>query len=257
MNIAEVEIYKLFLLVLVRFSGLMVTAPVLGSNSIPMRVRVGLAALTAMVVTPALPQLSFEIPDGPLGFGVLAIGEFLIGLIIGFVVSLVFSAIQVGGQIMDMQSGFALMNVFNPAVETQFPIFGFFLFILAVLVLLVTGGHRLMLWALYQTYAHVEIGGFVARPELLWEVSRWGRDMFIDGVMIAAPVGTAMLMAYLVMGLIGRVVPQIHLFVVGFPVTIGMALMLTALTLGAFLAVLDGMFYRAFEKVETLVYGLG
>ncbi len=257
MEIAEVEIYKLFLLVLVRFSGLMVTAPVLGSNSIPMRARVGLAALTALVVTPTLPQLGFEIPDDPLGFGSMAIGEFLIGLIIGFVVSLVFAAIQVGGQIIDMQSGFALMNVFNPALETQFPIFGFFLFIIAVLVLLVTGGHRLLLWALFQTYEHVEIGGFVAQPQLLWEAATWGREMFIDGLMIAAPVGTAMLLAYLVMGLIGRVVPQIHLFVVGFPITIGMALFLTALTLGVFVAIFDGMLFRAFEKVETLVYGLG
>ncbi len=254
---AEVEIFKLFLLVMVRFGGLMVSAPVLGSGNFPMIAKVGLTAMMALIVTPMLPVLGEALPEAALPFGLMAIGEFLIGAMIGFVLTIMFAAIQVAGQLMDMQSGFGMMNVFNPAMETQFPIFGFFLFIIAVMYLLILGGHHIMIRALVMSFEDIPVGGFVARPELLIEVSRWGRAMFLDGLIIAAPVTAAMLLAYTTMGLLGRVVPQIHLFVVGFPVTIATGLLLMAVILGIYVQVLDGMFFKMFRNVETLVRGMG
>jgi flagellar biosynthetic protein FliR len=235
----------------------MVSAPILGSNNFPVIAKIGLTALMAILVTPTLPALEGPIPVEPLSFGILAVGELLIGLIIGFVMTLFFAAIQVGGQIMDMQSGFGMVNVFNPAAETQFPIFGFFLFIIAVFVLLISGGHRLMIWGLVSTYRHVPVGGFVARPEMLLGVSRWGTSMFVDGLMIAAPVSAAMILAYATMGILGRVIPQIHLFVVGFPLTIATGLFLTAFSLSMYVYLLDGMFHRMFRNVDLLIRGLG
>lgn len=253
---AEVEIFKLFLLVMIRVGGLVVSAPVLGSRNFPIMGKMGLTALTAMLITPTLPALAQALPSEPMNFGLLAIGELMIGLMMGFVMTLVFAAIQVAGQIMDLQTGFGMMNIFNPAMETQYPIFGFFLFVLGVLFLLTTGGHRMMLWALYSTYEHLPVGGFTARPELWMEVGRWGRWLFIDGLMIAAPVTAAMLLAYAVMGLLGRVVPQIQLFVVGFPITIATGLFLMALIIGIYLYTLEGMFNAMFKNVETLVRGM-
>ena len=153
-------------------------------------------------------------------YALMAAGELLVGVALGFVMTLVFAAVQVGGQIMDLQTGFGMMNVFNPAFESQYPIFGFFLFIIAVLYMLVTGMHQWMLLALAATYTHVPVGGFVADPNLMWEAATWGRHLFADGLMIAAPVATAMVLAYATLGLLGRVIPQLHLFVVGFPLTI-------------------------------------
>ena len=158
---------------------------------------------------------------------------------------------------MDLQTGFGMMNVFNPAMETQFPIFGFFLFIVAVLYLLVINGHQMMLLALARTYDDVDIGGFVVPPEMPWEISTWGTSMFVDGVMIAAPVATAMMLAYVSMGLLGRLVPQIHLFVIGFPVTIATGLFLAAAILGIYISVLDGMFERLEEHMGILIRNMG
>ncbi len=255
--VEEVEIAKLFLMVMVRFSGLLVSAPVLGSRNVPVVAKVGLAGLGAMLVTPTIPLLAQVLPDAALAFALIAAGEFLIGLAIGFVMTLIFAAVQVGGQIMDLQTGFGMMNVFNPAFESQFPIFGFFLFIIAVLYLLITGGHRTMIWALAATYREIPVGGLAVDPGLLWEASTWGRVMFIDGLMIAAPVATAMLLAYVTMGLLGRVVPQIHLFVVGFPVTIATGLFLTGLILWVYVDMLDGILGQMWGFVDTLVRGMG
>jgi len=254
--ILEVETLKLFALVMVRFSGLMVAAPVLGSRNFPVVAKIGLTGLAAILITPSVAALDQTLPGETVPFALLAIGELLIGLVMGFVMTLMFAAIQVGGEIMDMQTGFAMMNVFNPALETQFPIFGFFFFIIAVLFLLITYGHHTMIRAMVSTYESIPVGGFVARPALWFEVTRWGRAMFVDGLMIAAPVAGAMLLAYVSMGLLGRVVPQIHLFVVGFPITIATGLLVVALVIGVYLELVDGMMYRMFRNVAVAINGM-
>jgi flagellar biosynthesis protein FliR len=252
----EVELFKVYLLVLVRVSGLIVTAPVLGSRNFPATAKVGLAAFTALVITTSLPAQGGPLPDGALAFGVLSMGELAIGLMMGFVMQMVFAAVQVAGQVIDMLSGFAMMNVFNPALETQVPIFGFFLYIMAALYLLAWNGHHLMIRGLVATFDKIPLGGFAMEPALFWQASVWGRAMFLDGLTIAAPVAASLLVAYVTMGLLGRVVPQIQLFVVGFPVTIALGLLTVAFIMGVYVNILDGMFEQMFRNVEAVVQGM-
>ena len=252
----EVEVFKVFLLVMARLSGLVVSAPVLGSRNFPAVGKIGLVGLTAMLITPSIAALNQSLPSEPLEFALMGASELVIGLMIGFVMTLMFGAIQIGGQIMDMQTGFGMMNVFNPALETQFPIFGFLLFIVAVLVLLATNGHHLMLRALISTFDKIPLGGLTVHEDLPRQISLWGSAMFYDGVMIAAPVGAAMLVAYLIMGLVGRVVPQIQLFAVGFPVTIALGLFMVAISLDLYVGFLNGMFDQMFKNVSDMIQGM-
>ena len=255
--IAEAEIFKLFLIVFARFGGLMVSAPIIGSANFPNTAKIGLSGLAAILITPTLPELATPLPQAAVPFAMLAAGDFLVGILIGFALTLVFAAIQIGGQIMDMQTGFGMMNVFNPALETQFPIFGFFLFILSVMYMLITGGHRLMIRALASTYEHVPPGGLTANADLFWQIAMLGRVMFIEGLLSAMPVAVALMLAYLTMGLLGRVVPQIQLFVVGFPITIATGLFILAFSIGVYIDLVDGMFFRAFDNVDKIIRAMG
>ncbi len=209
-----------------------------------------------MVITPVVPALPERLPDDFLSYALLGASEALIGLAMGFVMTLAFAAVQLAGEIMDMLSGFALVNVFNPALETQVPIFGFFYFILAALYLLVVDGHHLMIEHMAATFHKIPLGSLVLHPELAAQVSLWGSAMFVDSLLIAAPVGGALLFAYLTMGFMGRVVPQINLFVVGFPITVGLGLLTTALIIEVYLLVLDGVFDRMWVNVAELVEGM-
>ncbi|HOQ91108.1 MAG TPA: flagellar biosynthetic protein FliR [Candidatus Hydrogenedentes bacterium] len=247
--VLEAEWFKLFALVLIRFSGVMATAPVLGSGSVPMMLRAAIAAATALLVTPLIAPLADPLPSDPYAYGFLAAGELVIGLCIGFVVTLVFAAVQMGGQIIDMQSGFGMMNIFNPAAETQFPVFGFFLFILAVFFLLAIDGHHVILRAAAASYEHIPPGGFQANGPAFGELARRGAWIFSDGLIIAAPVAAAMFLAYGTLGLLGRVVPQIHLFIIGFPLTMALAMLVMATFIGLYLELLDGMFSRIFRDL--------
>ncbi|HOE65726.1 MAG TPA: flagellar biosynthetic protein FliR [Candidatus Hydrogenedentes bacterium] len=256
MLVFEVEAFRLFLLVLVRFSGLIVTAPILGSANFPVMAKIGLAALAAFLVLPGIPALENPLPDDPIAFAALAFGELAVGLMIGFVMTLVFAAIQVAGEIIDMLTGFAVVNVFNPSLETQVPVFGFFLFVIAALYLLTLNGHHTMLLALNSTYASIPPGGFVAQPKLFFEVSAWAGPVFRDSILVAAPVAGALLLAYLTMGLLGRVVPQINLFVVGFPVTIAIGLLMAGLSIELYIKTLDGLFGAMFRQVAAMVQAM-
>lgn len=250
----ELMIVETFLFVLFRFSGLMVTAPVLGSSNVPAMAKVGIAGLAALIVTPLLPSPALPLADDTLAFTFIALQELLIGMIIGFVMTLLFAAIQMAGEIMDMLAGFSMVNVFNASLETQVPVLGFFYYLLAMLYFLVMNGHHTMLLALVSSFDKIPIGGLDLRPErLVDQLVRWGSAIFVDGFLIAAPVAGALLLAYITMGLLGRVVPQIHLFVVGFPITISIALGMVALSISVYLAVLGGMFERMFRNVETLI----
>lgn len=252
----EVEVFKVFVLAMVRFSGLIAAAPLLGSRNFPPMAKAGLAALSAMVITPVLPAQPTPIPGDFIPFALWGANELVVGLCMGFVMTLAFAAVQVAGQIMDMLSGFALVNVFNPALETQVPIFGFFYFILAALYLLVLDGHLIMIEHLAATFEKIPLGGAVAHPELLGRVGVWGSAMFVDGLLIATPLGAALLLAYVTMGLMGRVVPQIHLFVVGFPLTVGMGLLVSAFLIRIYLGIVSGMFDRMWEYAAEVVEGM-
>ena len=254
---AEIAVVQLYALVLARFAGLVVSAPVLGSGNFPMQAKVGLAATMALVLTPVLMVQEPAIPSDPLAFALVGAGEFLLGVLVGFSLTLIFNAIQVAGQIIDLQTGFGMMNVFNPALETQFPIFGFFLFIMATIYLIVLNGHLLIIKALVSTYDTVPVGEFMLRQNVLGEFATLGHLMFVDGLVLASPLAAAMLLAYVTMGLLGRVVPQIHLFVVGFPLTIGVGLLLMSLIMGVYTHTLEGMFNQMFRTVDNLIQALG
>lgn len=255
--ILEIEVFKIFALVLVRCSGLLVAAPVLGSRNFPMTAKAGLAALLAFLITPLVPVLPGPLPSDALLFAAAALGELVIGLALGFVMTILFAAIQLAGQMIDMLSGFGLVNVFNPALETQVPIYGFFLFILAVLLLLATDGHHMMLEQLRYTFEVAPPGQFNIGRETLWLSAQWGRDLFIQGLLIGAPMAGALFLTYVIMGLLGRIVPQIQLFVVGFPVTVAMSLLIGALGVQLYLNLLDSLFDRMWRDAAIFIQGLG
>ncbi len=253
MILFEAEVFKVFALVMVRFSGLFISAPILNSANFPAPGKAAFAAMLAFMVTPVIPAQAEPLPGEALAFGLLAVSELLIGLILGFVMNLIFAAVQVAGQVMDMLSGFAMVNVLNPAFEAQVPIFGFFLFILAALFLFVSGGHHVMIYGLWSTFDQIPLGGLVVRPDLLHDITALGRIMFVQGLLIAAPIGSAMLLTYASLGLLGRVVPQMHVIVVGFPLTIAFALLLMGFMVGFVLMMLDGMFDDMFRNMSRMI----
>jgi len=257
-RIFEVDVFLLYVLVLMRISGLLVSMPILGSRNIPMFTKAGLAGILAMIITPLIPPLSSEFPRTLSSFVLTGALELIIGIGMGFIVTIMFSAVQIAGELMDMQTGFGMMNIFNPAMETQFPIFGFFLFLIWAMFFLLIDGHLAVIRVLCESYKTLPIGNiYVPEKGLGLEMAKLGSVMFIYGVRLAGPVLVSMLLTYAVLGVFGRAVPQINLLIIGFPITIGLGLMIIGICIGIYVGVFEEMMKESINEVRLFLRGLG
>ncbi|MFO1286567.1 MAG: flagellar biosynthetic protein FliR [Rubrivivax sp.] len=233
-----------FLRALALFSAL----PVLGQRNVPMRVRVALAAFIAAAApghsagAAAWWRWTRCATAAP-----LVAQQMVIGLALGFSVRLVFAAVEFAGELVGLQMGLNFAGFFDPiSAGTATPSSRFFGTTIAWLFIVING-HLIVIAALAQSFDAFPVG-----PEpfaFLRQVQphRWGAEIFSTGLWIALPLVTMLLFVNLVLGAVSRVAPQINIFAVGFPVTLGVGLLGLVLTLPA----LQQPFTMLLERVLT------
>jgi flagellar biosynthetic protein FliR len=225
--------FMLFTLVLARTSTLLMTAPLFGSQGLPRRVRALIAVAISLLVTPVYLGASLPPIEQLVDFGLLLANEALTGLLLGLSINILFSGIQVAGQIVSQMSGLSIADVFNPAIEEDVSVFSQLFYFLTMAVFVAVGGHRLVTEALLDTFAaappgHAALGhGFV---EVLTTIAT---QSFALGIRAAAPLLTALLLSNLVLGLISRTLPQINVIAVGFGINALLALGVLFISIGA------------------------
>ena len=215
-----------FLRTLAMFSSL----PVLGTRTVPARVRVGLAAFIALAAQASLPPAPAVALDSPLAF-MLVLQQVVIGLSLGFSVRVVFAAVEFAGEVIGLKMGLNFAGFFDPVSAASSTATSRFFGTTVAWLFVVSGGHLLVIAAVAQSFVAFPVG-----PEPLAFVhaltpQRWGAEIFSLGLWIALPLVAMLLMVNLVLGLISRVAPQINVFSVGFPITLGMGLLGLLLTL--------------------------
>jgi flagellar biosynthetic protein FliR len=229
-----------FLRALALFSAL----PVLGTRNVPVPVRIGLAGLIAVAAQPTLPASMVVDLNSAVALS-LVVQQAVIGLSLGFAVRLVFASIEFAGEIIGLQMGLNFAGFFDPLSATTATASSRFFGTLVAWLFIVINGHLLVIGALAQSFTAFPVG-----PEpfaFLQQVQpqRWGAELFSMGLWIALPLITMLLFVNLVLGAISRVAPQINIFAIGFPVTLGVGLLGMLLTLPA----LQRPFSMALERL--------
>ena len=217
-----------FLRALALFSAM----PILGTRNVPLRVRIGLAGLIAYAAQPTLPVAPVVALDSALAITLVA-QQAVIGLSLGFAVRLVFASIEFAGEVIGLQMGLNFAGFFDPISAATATATSRFFGTTVAWLFIVINGHLLVIAALVQSFSAFPVG-----PEpfaFLHQVQpqRWGAELFSTGLWIALPLITMLLFVNLVLGAISRVAPQINIFAVGFPVTLGVGLLGLLLTLPA------------------------
>lgn len=223
-----------FGLMLVRVSVVLLTAPVLGNARIPGQVKAALAlGLTLLLYLAARPAALPE-PGNILALASAVGGEIFAGLIIGYTAYLLFTGIQMAGQIIDIQIGFGLVNVIDPAGGQQVSILGQFYYLLAMLFFLAVDGHHALLKALGDSFGLLPPGGVgwldqaaQAGPLL----SGFFTKLFVIAFQVAAPSVAVLFLTNLSMGLLSRTLPQMNVFIVGLPLNVVVGLLVTVASL--------------------------
>ena len=213
-----------------RILALASSAPVLSHSSVPVMVRVALAALVTAIVAPTLPAAAVVSPfSAP---GVLLIAEqVLIGIAIGLAMQIAFATVTLAGDLIGLQMGLSFAAFIDPQNSDQAPLVGSFLTITLMLVFLSINGHLLLVAGIADSFRAFPVAVEGVRTLDAVRLVKSGADLFAFGLQIALPVIGAMLITNLTLGMLARTSPQLNLLAVGFAVTLSVGLLMLLLEL--------------------------
>jgi len=213
-NVAQ--LFGVFLLVLARLAALTVTAPALLGTYVPVMFRVMLAVLLAILVTPVCCDPSTPLPENLIEFLAMLVRETILGLLVGVTLLILFSAMRVAGQIISQVSGLQLAEVFDPSLDGGLPVVSRLLELVALALFLTLNGHHQVLEAILTSFRSVPPGSASWTASFTEAMLEAIRQSFEVGLRAAAPVMISVLLAVLVVGLLGRTLPQLNILAVGF-----------------------------------------
>jgi len=230
-NLISPETFERFLICLARVAALVGSMPVFSGAQTPMRIKAGLAIVFTLVVFPVVSQFLPRIPFEPFTLGVLLAKEVMLGLMVGFVARLIFTAVEFGGTVIGYQMGFAAANVFDPQNQRQSSMIAQFQNVFAILIFLAVDGHHLLLRAMVESFRMLPPGTENLSGEAIPYLMELTSRMFVFAVKLSAPILAVLLISALAMGVMARVFPQLNVFMLSYPINIGVSFVVMGLTL--------------------------
>ena len=235
-----------------RIGAMFAAMPILSARSVPVRVRILLALVIAWVLAPVIPEppaidlISAE---------ALLIGVYqvLIGVAMGFILQMVFSAFVIGGQSIAMTMSLGFASIVDPQNGVQVPVVSQAFLIMVTLIFLALNGHLLLIEVLAESFERLPVGPVVITHDGLWQLVSWGSTMFVGGMLVALPALAALLLVNLAFGVTSRAAPQLNIFAVGFPVMIMVGLAFIILTLPSITDHLSRLMLQAFSLIDRMV----
>ena len=241
------------LLATVRATGFIALAPPFNSNGIPRVVKGALALALSLVV---FPQLSGTLPAITAGFLVVAaVTEVVIGAALGFLVQVLFTAVQVAGDMIDVTGGFSLQPAYDPMSLSTQGVIGKLHYLLAITLLFTSGGHLLLIRGFVTSYEGLPVGGSIPTDQLGSAMLTAFTMMFLAALQIAGPLVAVLLLADVALALLSKAAPALNIFAIGFPVKIMITLALLGLTFPLLPPALDSLMDTAIEGMTALRSG--
>jgi flagellar biosynthetic protein FliR len=223
-----------FMLVFGRAGGLMVSAPFWGSRVVPIVVRVWIAIVLAVATFPVVRAAALAGEKTILSVFFALVGEILLGLVLGWFAQLIFSAMRLAGQEIELKSGLGLIQLVDPHEGNQSGLFSTLFELFAGLLFFALNGHHLLVTALWSSYKVFPLAGEKFAARLLEGLISSAGEIFAIALRVSAPVMIGLLLSDIILGLISRAIPQMNVFMVAQPLQFGLALLLLFLAMPAF-----------------------
>ena len=224
-----------------RILALLAVAPPFNNVGLSRRVRLILGLAIALAIAPALPPPPISEPSSGIALLILA-QQIIIGYAMGFVMRLVFSAVDLSGVIISNLMGLGFATAYDPEGASQTPVVSEFFGVLALLTFLAINGHLMVIATLVQSFSALPIGNAGLSSGSWLNVANAGALIFSSGVFLALPVTVALLITNIALAILGRVAPQLNLMAIGFPITIVLGFATIAVSLSYLSAPLQKMF---------------
>ncbi|MCL2441098.1 MAG: flagellar biosynthetic protein FliR [Treponema sp.] len=266
-----------FLLIAARALAMIHTAPLLSSEAIPQTVRLALAGLAAFAVIPTAevfqaansPNGLVTLPGGTLSdlrfeafslrFGLLVAGEAIIGIIIGFYMTIIFASFSTAGQFFSLQMGFGASETFDPVAQIENPLMGQYFNLVSMLIFVTIGGfHQLFLGGFWRSVQTINIISLIeGREHVVTMIVSGLSRLFLDAIVISLPILGTLFLTSLTTGLISKASPQINILSEGFPISIITAFVLILASLPFLIEAFTRVIDSGFSNIQQLYIQIG
>ena len=223
-----------FVIILTRISGLIMSAPLFSTYPIPAQVKIWFIAIISFILFPMVSATTgFLVPHSVPELVVFLLREFAIGFIIGFVANFIFAAVQMGGEFISMQIGLSMSQVLDPITGNNLQIVSQFYLLVTTMVFIALNAHEWLFHALYQSYKTFPPGmDYVFTPSMVSQVLHMSAEMFAISISVILPIFCVMFVSEVLMGFMSKMMPQMNIFMVAIPlkVYVGFVLILMFLS---------------------------
>lgn len=209
----------LFALIFLRAVSFVATWPIFGVAAVPMPLKILFSLVLSMIMFPSVRIENIEIVK--IGDQIIALAgrEVLIGLMLGFLMRMIFMAVQIGAEVISLSMGLSAAQVFNPASGHSSNLIDQFQSLLASLFFFTLNGHHFFIQGMAQSFQIAPIGHIGFNTDSLIGIVPVVTEIIVIGLKISAPIVVAILITNVAMGILGRAIPQINVLVTSMPVT--------------------------------------
>lgn len=247
-----VQMVQMWLWPFFRITGLLMAAPIIGTRSVPVRVRISIAVAITIVIFPIIPAVP-DIDPISLQGTLISIQQVIIGIGMGLSMRVIFIALELAGQAIGQLMGLMMASMVDPLNGNQVPIIGQLYLLLASLLFLVVDGHLMMVRVLAESFTSMPIGTTGLSSNGAWEVLIWTGRIINTAVLIALPALVSLLIVNLSFGVMTRSAPSLNIFAVGFPVMIILGVIIIFFNLNSFIPHMMNMFEGGVSMMHRLV----
>jgi len=252
-SIGQIEF---FLMILVRISAFVYTAPFLSTRNVPFRVKTGLAVCLAVLVQ-SVTEYDPLIYTGVIGFALMVVKEAVAGAAMGFFANVSQYILAFVGQRMDIDIGFSMVSEFNAVSQSEVTITGTFYSYAVILVMMVSDLHLHIVRAIIESFHLIPVGGAVIDVNIYKLMLVFITDYFILGFRIVLPVYAAILLVDTILGILAKVAPQMNMFAVGIQIKIAVGIVMLYLMVRLIPYVSELIFEEMFQLLRDSVSFLG
>lgn len=239
---------------LFRIASFLMVVPVIGTNLVPVRVRMGLALLITILVVPLLGPVPQVDPLSATAVQI-TLQQILIGTAMAFAVILLMQVFVVAGQFIAMQMGLGFASMMDPANGVQVTVLSQFYLVAVTLVFLALNGHLVAIESLVESFRVMPIAADGLSLDSLWALVNRVSWLFAAAMLVALPAVTAILIVYLAFGIMTRAAPQLNIFAIGFPVSLLFGLVAAWILLGGLAPKFQALSENTFRFMRQLQVG--
>lgn len=240
-----------FLLVMLRMTGVLVFSPILGRSNVPKIANAALAFVLAVLLVNTIPAPNLPDPTlFTLTYWVMK--ELLIGIIAGVILQLFLSVLIVGGEMADMQMGMSMAKAFDPGSNASISISAQAYNIIFVLVFFASNSHLTLIHMTAQSFEILPVGTYVVNLDAFYMIPEMFSSILLLAIKLSLPILAIEIIVTFAVGIIMRIIPQINVFVVNIQFKLLIGLLVTAMLVPSYAAFMENITQICLENISSV-----